>query len=95
MWGRMKDAMPTLALPMNNDLKAQLTQREYGFTTGTGRIRLESKKDMSTRGLMSPDIADALALTFASDPATDVSAGLMQAFPMTVQSDYDPLEAKF
>ena len=30
-----------------------------------GQIQLEKKKDMKKRGLPSPDMADALALTFA------------------------------
>jgi hypothetical protein len=42
----------------------QLTQREYGHTL-KGQLHLETKADMKARGVMSPDIIDALALTYA------------------------------
>ena len=38
---------------------------EYGFNA-SGEIQLEKKEDMKKRGLASPDIGDALALTFAA-----------------------------
>jgi hypothetical protein len=40
---------------------------EYGYVLREGRdaIILEKKEDMKKRGLASPDLADALALTFA------------------------------
>lgn len=100
MWGRLRDAlMNGLALPDDEQLAKELTQREYSIT-GRGQIGLESKKDMlkrlgDTHG-NSPDIADALALTFAQEVAVPgVMDGLaLQAAP-TVKWDYDPLEAKW
>jgi hypothetical protein len=43
------------------------TATEYGYVLREGRdaIILEKKEDMKRRGLASPDLADALALTFA------------------------------
>ena len=38
---------------------------EYGYTLA-GKIQLERKEKMRARGLASPDLADALALTFAA-----------------------------
>ena len=35
----------------------------------SGKIKVESKKDMKKRGLPSPDVADAFMLSFASEPA--------------------------
>lgn len=46
-----------------------LTQREFGYTLQGEKISLESKRDMKARGLHSPDIADALCLTYAQDVA--------------------------
>lgn len=48
----------------SNDLAADLTAVEYGFTADNAYL-LEKKEDMKKRGLASPDDADALALTFA------------------------------
>ena len=45
-----------------------MTGREFGSTDKL-QIHLERKKDMRKRGLPSPDIADAYALTFAQDVA--------------------------
>jgi len=41
---------------------------EYGYSA-KGEIQLERKEDMKRRGLASPDIGDALALTFAQPVA--------------------------
>ena len=53
------------ALPDDNELRDDLIGPEYGHDK-LGRIMLEQKEDMKKRGLSSPDVADALALTFAS-----------------------------
>lgn len=91
MWGRMRDDMDRLCLPRDQDLLDQLTQREYGFTLA-GRIQLESKKDMAERGIQSPDIADALALTYASTPAMTLNPNLDHLSPVFAQHEYDPFD---
>ncbi len=50
-------------------LVSELTSVRYDYTSN-GKLLVESKKDMKKRGLVSPDVADAMALTFAGDPAT-------------------------
>ena len=67
MWGRMRDWLLNGMLPEDNELKADLTGVEYGYVLREGRdsLLLEKKEDMKKRGLASPDVADALALTFA------------------------------
>lgn len=50
---------------VRDDLRDDLCAPEYGFTT-SGKLLLESKEEMKKRGLASPDLADALALTFAA-----------------------------
>ncbi len=90
MWGRMRDGMDKLCIPPDIDLVAQLTQREYGYTLSGNRLHLETKTEMKKRGLQSPDIADALALTFAEDPAVVVT-GNPNPLTITALHDYNPL----
>ena len=94
MWGVMREWLAGGgAIPDDNDLKSQLESREYGFAMKDGRdaIQLESKKDMKKRGLSSPDIADALALTFAYPVQPNANAGRATAgMTPRVQHEYDP-----
>ncbi len=64
MWGAMRDWLKTAAIPRDRQLKADLTGPMRKFNS-SGAIILESKKEMRSRGLASPDAADALAVTFA------------------------------
>lgn len=50
-----------LILPKDDDLIGEFTTRKYDFVTG-GRQKVESKKEMKSRGLPSPDIVDSIAL---------------------------------
>lgn len=64
-WWNMREWISDIGvLPEDNRIKDDLTAPEY-FYTDKGQVMLESKKDMKKRGLRSPDVADALALTFA------------------------------
>jgi phage terminase large subunit len=56
-------------LPRNEQLIAELTSIRYSFAS-SGKMKAESKDDMRKRGLSSPDYADAVCLTLASDAAT-------------------------
>ena len=65
MWGLMRDYLKAGAeLPADNELLEELQAREYGFSPKQ-QIQMEKKSDMKARGLSSPDVADALCLTFA------------------------------
>lgn len=102
MWYRMNEAIKSgLALPESTELEEQLTQREY-WHNERDQLVLESKDDMKARGLCSPDIPDALALTWgitvARQPFVAVKGGvgnnkLLPAYrsaPMNhVNTDYD------
>lgn len=94
MWGVMRSWLATGgAIPDDVDLKAQLETRQYGYVMRDGRdaIQLEAKKDMKKRGLQSPDIADALALTFAYPVQPSQNAGRAAAGNTPrVQHEYDP-----
>ena len=59
-------------IPDNDDLVADLTGIRYSFTS-SGKMQAESKDAMKKRGLKSPDLADALCLTMASDAITALS----------------------
>jgi len=89
MWSKVRDwlkaggALPEDARTLADDLAAP----EYAFDD-KGRLRLEKKEDMKSRGLPSPDFGDALALTFAQP----VSLAAFDANrPRWALADYDPL----
>jgi hypothetical protein len=65
MWGNMRDWLKVGAIPDHPEIENDLTGVEYGYVGDDNRIQLEKKADMKKRGLSSPDLADALALTFA------------------------------
>jgi hypothetical protein len=69
MWCRMADAVKKwLAIPDSPGLRADLlAPRKQLEVKGKHTVlKLESKKEMSRRGIPSPDDGDALALTFAN-----------------------------
>ena len=59
-------------LPNDDELLADLTGIRYSFTS-SGKMAAESKDQMRRRGLRSPDLADAICLTMASDAAMALS----------------------
>jgi len=64
MWGAMKDWLKDASIPKDRYLKSDLIGPMMK-PDSKGTIFLESKKDMKSRGLASPDAADAIAVTFA------------------------------
>ena len=58
-----------ISIPNHPDLIKQLCQPKWSTSPQTGKIVIESKKDMRRRGLKSPDFADSLILTEAYDGA--------------------------
>jgi len=64
MWGSMKEWLKSASIPKDRYLKSDLTGPMMK-PDSKGTIFLESKKDMKSRGLASPDAADAIAVTFA------------------------------
>jgi hypothetical protein len=93
MWGAMRQWLKSGAIPSDADLKAQLVGPTYTYTL-KNEILLEKKEDMMKRGLDSPDLADALALTFAMPVAAHQHAGGMGPGKPLVESEYDPLDMK-
>jgi hypothetical protein len=65
MWVRMKEWVEAGAdIPDDPELAEQMTALEYEYDPKE-RIKLEKKENLKSRGLSSPDRAEALALTFA------------------------------
>lgn len=64
LWGTMREWLKTASIPKDRQLKTDLTGPKTK-PDSSGTVYLESKKDMKSRGLASPDAADALACTFA------------------------------
>ena len=90
MWVQMTDALKKgVALPNIPELVAELTTPTYTFVNG--QFLLEEKKQVKIRLGRSPDLADALALTWAM---ADMPSGMMQKFSQqgTAKRDFDPYE---
>lgn len=84
-WVKDHGAIPNLV-----DLKNDLTVPTYSYANAANKFMLEPKEKIKERGLKSPDVGDALALTFAypvakSDPLSDNKTA-------ELESDYDPLK---
>lgn len=70
LWLAAKDWLETRAvrLPKDDELRAELIGPTYSFTSN-GKIKVESKSELKKRGMRSPDLADALCLTFSGQAA--------------------------
>lgn len=89
MWFKMRDwVRDTGSLPHDDLLVSDLTAPSYSYDH-SNRIRLESKEDMKKRGLPSPDMGDALALTFAEPVAT---GDVLKVRWATAEPEVDPLD---
>lgn len=65
-WYKMRDWLKQGgAIEDNADLRDDLVAPEYSYNLG-GKLVLEKKEDMKRRGIASPDLADALAITFGA-----------------------------
>ncbi|MDR1368117.1 MAG: terminase family protein [Candidatus Accumulibacter sp.] len=87
MWFEMADAIRSgLSIPNDNALKLELATPTYRFDA-QNRILIESKDDIKKRlpDAASPDLADALALTYAAPVAPRA-----EGRGATPRRDYDP-----
>lgn len=64
MWAVLRELIEDKQIEIEDEPNtfAQLSVRKY-FVTSSGKLELESKKEMKKRGVSSPDRADALALS--------------------------------
>ncbi|MBC7605073.1 MAG: hypothetical protein H7255_20745 [Ramlibacter sp.] len=74
MWGEIKEWLQKqpAQIPDTDELQADLTQIRYSYDSNNA-LKMERKEDMKKRGLRSPDMADALGLTFAAPKVRDES----------------------
>lgn len=63
LYSRTKEWLKTGSLPKDDDFY-ELANIKYHFNS-KGKLQIESKEDIKKRGLPSPDVSDALILTFA------------------------------
>ena len=65
LWSNLKKALEQgrFSLPDSDSLQADLVSCGYKYRSD-GRLLLESKEDMRSRGVPSPDEGDAVVLTF-------------------------------
>lgn len=63
-WGDMRDWLMGGQIPDDPEMDTDLTAPDYGYHPTKGCLVLESKDEMRTRGVDSPDLGDALAMTF-------------------------------
>lgn len=70
LWLSVKEWLATksVKLPADEQLRHELVAPRYTFTS-SGKVQVESKDSMRKRGMRSPDLADALCLSFASNAA--------------------------
>ena len=91
MWDNMRVWLESGgAIPNDPELKSELASPTYKFDAA-GRKVLEPKDKMKERGLKSPDMADALALTFAANVISSNDYE-NKAFKQDYLKDYDPFE---
>lgn len=65
VWGEMKDWLVGGDIPDEASIDTDLTGPDYGYHPTRGCIALETKDEMRSRGVDSPDEGDALAMSFA------------------------------
>ena len=73
LWGKVRDWLPGGIVPRDDGSKGtlshQLLNRGWAWSgREDNRKVMESKEDLKSRGLISPDDVDALAVTFAVNP---------------------------
>lgn len=94
IWGATRDWLATGSIPNmltgeNVTLIDELTAPTYSLTAKEA-IQLESKKEMRARGVASPNVADALACTFAYPSFEYQSLSPIQERKPAIAADYDP-----
>ena len=70
LWLNVKEWLQkrSCRLPRSDELRGELVGPTYTFLSN-GKVKVEGKTEMKKRGLRSPDIADALCMTFAGQGA--------------------------
>ena len=87
LWGKTREFFEAkeCVLPDDSQLVFELAAPRFSFTS-SGKIKIESKDELRKRGIMSPDLADAFCLTFATN-AVAAAHGSRFAWQQTLQVD--------
>lgn len=64
IWGDTRDWLSGGQIPDDPEMDTDLTGPDYGYHPTRGCLALETKDEMRSRGVDSPDLGDALAMTF-------------------------------
>lgn len=96
IWGAMKKWLQTGTIPQlktneKSTLIDELVSPNYGLD-GNEAIQLEAKKDMRRRGIPSPNVADALACTFAYPSYVEEAVSFQEVELPYVAPDYNPYD---
>lgn len=100
MWLHMSEWFKAgnVMIPNDEEIARECASPTYKFTSD-GQIQVEAKADMKKRGIASPDLADALALTFSQFVGIPEIPGIpvdmtQHAYLQSGRnnSDYDPLK---
>jgi len=69
LWFKMREWFNArdVIIPKQDDLIEELTKPLYKYRPQSNKLLIESKDELKKRGQRSPDLADAMMLTFASD----------------------------
>ncbi len=89
IWGRMAEWFADAGgadIPDSDEWQSNLCAPGYGFDSNS-RLLLEKKDDIRKRVGFSPDLGDALALTFAENIRRDAGR---RPRPTRANSQYDP-----
>lgn len=102
IWGLMREWLPTgyiieTIAGQDETLVDELAGPTYAMSGEDMQIQLERKRDMLRRGIPSPNVADALACTFAYPVAVHPleEAGMHIPLQPLVAPDYNPYDSKF
>ncbi|TDX30767.1 hypothetical protein DFO67_10422 [Modicisalibacter xianhensis] len=90
MWSDMADWLKAGgAIPNHQELKTDLCVPTFSYKNAQGKFALESKDSIKDRGMKSPDVADALALTFAF-PVAPKDYDSMRGNSHVAETEFDP-----
>jgi phage terminase large subunit len=80
LWWQVREWLESRTTNLSNDeaLMSELLLPSYGFSS-SGRLKVESKDEMKSRGERSPDLADAFVMTFAAMAASALYGSTLTA----------------
>jgi hypothetical protein len=96
LWGKVWEwfQLPDVTMPDDEEVVKEFSHFQ-GKIQSNGRVYPESKQDMRKRGLRSPDLIDAIMLTFAASSRWERGTSphmshLARVLPPTATREYDP-----